>query len=344
METKIELKKLDAIPYIDKDQLQGRFISTMHFYHGGRWELYVDIGDRLLPIDARPAEAFYFAKEEEKDTDLYFHFLDFIAQHACFYGMDKPILGLRDDLFNLSASVAKIEHLHATREAIKSGVSRMVATEIEYIYSVCRSMFDLLQEISSKLWAASILVDAEAEAARRRKKPLPETFSKVLYAKDDQIRTPEEIEARFGIPRLWAEYYVGHAAFFTGLRKFRDGIIHAGSQLDYVFDTEHGFLVGKKQRPFAGFDIWAADEHYDNDTVPLMPALGQVILQTILSCEDFSHMIVNAFAFPPPIVPGMKFFMRGYFDKSFGSLLQDALRRYAEKTDPQKTTRDSAVE
>jgi hypothetical protein len=344
MEQHIEIKKLDAIPYIDKGQLEGRFISTMHFYHEGSWELYIDVGDRLMPIKAWPAEAFYFANEREKDTDLYFHFLDFIAQRACFYGTEKPILGLRDDLFNLSASIAKIEHLHATKERIKQGVSRMVATEIEYVYSVCRSMFDLLQEISARLWRTTVLVDEEAEAARRRKKQLPETFSKVLYTGDDQIRTPEEIEERFGIPNLWAEYYVRHATFFTDMRKFRDGVIHNGSQLEYVFDTEHGFLVGKKKRPFSGFDIWSEEEHFDNDTVPLMPALGQVILQTVLACEDFSHMIVNAFEFPPPIVPGMKFFMRGYFDESFSTLLRDAMRRFSEKGDQKQSDAKKAIE
>lgn len=331
MQQHIDIQKLDAIPYIDKNQLEGRFISTMHFCNNGNWELYVDVGERLMPIKAWPAEAFYFSQAPEKETDLYFHFLDFIAQRACFYGTEKPILGLRDDLFNLSASIAKIQHLHKTKEAVKHGVSRMVATEIEYIYSVCRSMFDLLQEISSRLWRTTVLVDEAAEAARRRKKQLPDTFSKVLYANEDQIRTPDEIEERFGIPKIWAEYYVRHANFFTAMRKFRDGVIHSGSQLEYVFDTEHGFLVGKKQKPFASFDVWTDEEHFDNDTVPLMPALGQVILQTVLACEDFSHMIVNAFSFPPPIVPGMKFFMRGYFDESFSALLNDAMRRFAAK-------------
>ena len=43
---------------------------------------------------------------------------------------------------NLSASLAKIRLLHRTRKEHKTGVSRMVATEIEYLHSVCRSIFD----------------------------------------------------------------------------------------------------------------------------------------------------------------------------------------------------------
>jgi hypothetical protein len=66
--------------------------------------------------------------------------LDFIAQRASFSELQKPILGLRDDVFNLSASLAKISHLHATKDIVGPGVSRMAVTEIEYLFSVCRSV------------------------------------------------------------------------------------------------------------------------------------------------------------------------------------------------------------
>jgi hypothetical protein len=48
----------------------------------------------------------------------------------------------------------------------------MAATEVEYILSVCRSVFDLLQELLAKLRSTITLVDPT-----KRKKALKKTFS-----------------------------------------------------------------------------------------------------------------------------------------------------------------------
>jgi hypothetical protein len=100
--------------------------------------LRITAGDQFVEIKAWPAGSFYFSVEPESPLDIYFHFLDFIAQRASFSELQKPILGLRDDVFNLSASLAKISHLHKTRDIVGAGVSRMVVTEVELTEAVRR--------------------------------------------------------------------------------------------------------------------------------------------------------------------------------------------------------------
>jgi hypothetical protein len=133
---------------------------------------------------------------------------------------------LRDDVFNLSASLAKISHLHATKDIVGPGVSRMAVTEIEYLFSVCRSVFDLLQEIASALWGTIKLHDSSVT-----KKPLKETFSKMILFQG-RASTEKELIERFGLPQPLAAYYARNAEFFMTLREFRDNVIHRGSQVE----------------------------------------------------------------------------------------------------------------
>lgn len=316
--TDIKLTKLSSIPYLDLSNLQGRFISTLMFYDAGSWRTWLPAGDQLIEVKAWPSEAFYFSAEAESPNDLFFHFLDFIAQRASFPTLQKPILGLHDDIFNLSASLAKFEHLHITRDAIGTGVSRMVVTEVEYLFSVCRSIFDLLQEIASVLWESISLHDPSI-----KKRPLKETFSKMILF-DGKASTSAELSDRFGLPQTLAEYYVRNTEFFMALREFRDNIIHRGSKVQTIFSSDAGFLIQRSLKPFATMSIWKDEEKQPNELFPLLPALGIVIHNTLSACEDFSLTIEKIIQFPPPIVPQMRLFMRGYFNDFFSATLRDA--------------------
>lgn len=317
----MNISKLSTIPYLDLSNLHGRFISTLMFYDSGVWRMWITAGDQLLEVKAWPAETFYFSVEPESPFDICFHFLDFIAQRASFYELQKPILGLRDDVFNISASIAKISHLHATRDIIGAGVSRMVVIEVEYLFSVCRSIYDLLQEIASALWETISIHDSSV-----KKKPLKETFSKMVLFQG-RSSTETELTERFGLPQPIAAYYVRNAEFFMTLREFRDNIIHRGSQVQTIFSSDAGFLVHHSLKPFSNMNVWSDEEKQPNDLVPLLPAIGIVIHKTLCACEDFSSTIEKIIQFPEPIVPSMKFFMRGYFNETFSSTLRDANER-----------------
>lgn len=319
--TRIDLAKLSVIPYLDIPNLHGRFISSLIFHDDGKWRMWMPAEDQLFEIKAWPAESFYFSAEPESPTDIYLHFLDFIAQRASFPELQKPILGLRDDVFNLSASLAKISHLHAARDEVGTGVSRMVVTEVEYLFSVCRSIFDLLQEIAATLWKTIHLHDTSVN-----KRHLKETFSKMVLFQGRES-TQDELTERFGLPRPLAAYYKRNVDFFLTLKDFRDNIIHRGSQVQTIFSSDSGFLIQNTLRPFSTMEIWRDDEKQENNLVPLLPALGIVVHKTLSACEDFSSTLEKVIEFPPPIAPKMRFFMRGYFNGLFSETLFDASNR-----------------
>ncbi|MCF6148183.1 MAG: hypothetical protein E3K37_05945 [Candidatus Kuenenia sp.] len=132
----IPVSELSKISHVNSSDLKGRFLASLTFFSQNEWEMWVPAGGELIRMKGWPAEAFYFAEEPEKESDIYSYFLNFLAQRANFSFIQKPYSGLVDDFYNLSAALAKLEHFYKHKDEIGSGVSRIVATEVEYIFSV----------------------------------------------------------------------------------------------------------------------------------------------------------------------------------------------------------------
>src|SRR6202044_2719415 len=133
--TKFDISRLAAVPFLNHAELPGRFLCSLMFYDGD-WHAWIEAGDLILKTKMWPAETVYFGTRPEQETDICLHFLDIIAQKLSFLPIGRPFFALQDDLFNLSASLAKIRLLHDAKTDlkydIKNGVSRLVTTEVEY--------------------------------------------------------------------------------------------------------------------------------------------------------------------------------------------------------------------
>ncbi|CAD6548079.1 hypothetical protein ACFQ3P_25630 [Paraburkholderia sabiae] len=316
----IELSQLASIPFIDVSALEGRFLSSLTFHDGKSWRLWASTSEHTL-IELKiawPAEGFYFARQPESATDMHFRFLNFIAQHAAFPELKRAVTGIMDDIANLSASLSKLKLLHASRETVGQGTGRMAATEVEYILLVCRSFFDLLQEVVTRLWSMVHLVDPV-----HRKSGMPRSFADVAIVGGQPV-TAARLMEKYGLSPELADFYASSAPFFMDLRTIRDNLIHNGSQVSGIMSGESDFLVHEKRRPFSTFGIWRDDERQPNDLVPLTPAIAVVVYRTLVACETFSIAMQRTVALPPEIVPGMGFFMRGYFNEYFLTVMEEA--------------------
>lgn len=315
---------LSVIPFIDLSRIEGRFISSLVFHDGTDWRSWIKVGEGLVEIRMWPAESYYFGTSPELQSDFTFHFLNFVSQNSCFLPLQKAVTGIRDDLFNITASIAKIRHFESCQAGIGQGVTRMVVTELEYLLSLCRSIFDLLQEVVAKTWETI----QPANPSWRIKK-LRGSFREMVMSNNEPM-TAQEISEKFSIPMELANFYFRSADFFLSLRRFRDKIIHNGSSIQTIFATEDGFYIQRSFNPFASIDLWREEERKPNDLVPLLPALGFLVRGTLSACNDYSSTIESIRSFPPPVAPGFQLYMRGYFNESFVSLLADAEGRARE--------------
>ena len=322
-----DIIELVQLPYLSKGDLTDRFICTLSFYDTGRWRTWLQTegsGQKLIEVQAWPAEAFYFGREAEHADDICSNFLTFFGQHANFKEFERLFSAIQDDILNLSASFAKLELIFKTSETSRNGATRMIATEVEYMLLVCRSVFDLLQNLVAKIW-----MRAKPRDAAKKKKELKQQFSDMTLAANE-LKTAAQIAKQYQLPDVIAECYARHSPTFLKIRQFRDDLVHRGYQVQMIFHGEKGFVIRKQLGPFRDLDIWRDEEVEENGLVPLLPALAMVVNGTLSACEDFAITLANCIEFPDPIIPGMNLYMRGYFNRALLAALADADGRLAE--------------
>jgi len=308
----ISLNEFAKIPYLNPDVIGERVVNLMPLWDGASWHQWLAVEGRLMPLRIMEVEQVdYVAKEAARESDLWVPFLDLMWQRASFPDICPRITTICDDFHNLFTSVAKLRHFHKTREML-GGIVPMTfaATEIEYIATVARGIFDLVQEVIALLWDRVTLVDEDAEKRRKGRK-LPETFSRMVLKDKKTLRTKEEIRAEFNVSPALAAEYENHAVFFSRLRDVRDKMVHGLGRQALVYSTDKGFCVNPKESPFNGFDIWK-DQHYLNtSTASLLPWLAHVIVHTIDACSTLVAAFATEVQFPPEIAPGYRIFVRG---------------------------------
>jgi hypothetical protein len=319
-----EIVGLSDIPYLSKTDLRGRFIASLAF-HDGDWHMWIETEStgRFVRVHAWPAEAFYFSAAPENANDLCSEFLNFVAQSANKRTIMRAFAAIQDDIFNLSASLAKLSIIHPSTDR-PGGSARLAATEVEYILFVCRSVFDLLQEIVQSLWKDILLLDPMIS-----KKALKKSFADMTLH-GDTLRTAGQVAERFRVPPALADCYAGNAPMFLKIKQFRDDLVHRGHRVQTIFRGDNEFFITKSLGSFRNIDIWRESEVIANGLAPLAPVLNLIVHGTLAACEDFAHTLAQHFKWHEPTVPGMKLYMRGYYNETLKSALADADSRLAE--------------
>ncbi len=326
----VTIAQLATIPYLDATTLAGRFLPTLAFHDHG-WRLWLPAGERrelLIETKGVPAEACYFARAPEASSDLHLPFLELLAQRANYSQLQHAFGGIIDDIFNLAGSLAKFALLEQSRDRVPHGLSRMVTSEVEYVLMVVRSLFDLFQEAMMKIWDGVVLFEPRAVKHR-----LKTSFSDMLSYKGLSSDT-EIIAQRFGLPIEIASCYARSRQVFDRIKRLRDNIVHHGSQLPNIYGGKYSFLIAKLDNPFPDSDIWRADEYQPNDLVPLLPVLETLVYQSFAICNDLAGALQNTIKLPPPIVPGMLFFARGYFTEHLVAAILSGARRSEAAGEP----------
>jgi hypothetical protein len=314
--TSIPVSELQQIPFIDAANLQGRTLSSLTFFVHGEWHMWLPAGKGVVKVKGLPAEGYYFGDAPAHESDAFLEVLDFVAQRCAWGGVIRPFQGLMEDFFNLGATVRKFDLLAEHSFALGTSASRLVITELEYLFSLCRSVFDLLQEIIAAQWDTVKLFDESIS-----KRHLPPSFAKMCL---DGLRprSVEEIQSKFRVPEPLAAFYVRRAPFFQMLRASRDRFMHGGVTLNLVFVTEKGFALPRSMAPFSGFGVWTEEHMLPNELCSLRPAIGHLILETLRVCEDYATTCQAVIQHPPPMAPGLRLFARGYFNQALSDCMK----------------------
>lgn len=301
----INRSDLAKIPYIDSENVGGRTLTTLIFHAENEWHMWIATPDGLLPMRGMPVEGPYFGRTAESESDACVMFLDFMAQRACWCDAIHSIRGISCDIHNLGASLAKIDLFYEVSKSRSTEITRFVSTELEYVFGVCRSIFDLLQKTISIIWKRITFADNAFV-----KKNLPDSFRGMVMTNQSRMSV-DEIADRWSIPTQLAEYYFRQGQFFEMLRSYRDRIAHHGHDLRFLFVTDRGFAIRADTAPFDGLAVWNEEHMLPNRLASLRPVIAKIISETIRACEEFTIVVQQLVEFPPPVAPGFTLFLRG---------------------------------
>lgn len=267
------------------------------------WYVWAAAGDELERLRGFPERSLYFGTEAESPDDIYFPFFSFYNQTALYPELVTPVERLLIDVRHISTSMSKIGLFdHLSRDG-RLFPGQFVKSEIEYIFTTCRSMYESLQLVARHTWDNIKILDGG-------KQQLPRKFSDIALDGDDPVDIDYLKEER-GLPDELAQYYVDAAEDFARIRNARDSIIHHGEAVDTIFQTEDGLAVRSGDGFFAAFDVWDEADLIENELAPLWPALAYVIQATTNALNEFANAINECVKFPEPIAPDHAVFLRG---------------------------------
>lgn len=315
----IKKSELGKLFHIDEENLAGRVVPLIPVYDEDyqgdeyredwewpHWYLWVENSGELTRLQGEPLKGRYFAKEMVSDDDIYVPFLDFYNQHLSWAEVMGTISRIETDLRNLAACMSKIATYQQLTENSVYDPQPFVVTELEYIFSVCRSLYDLLQNLAWRTWNGVKLEDGGWNELQRK------SFARMALSGDDPIPAEELIE-KYGLPDPLGEFYESEAEFFSTIRDFRDDVIHHGESIDLVYDTEDGFAVPSDLHPFDEFDVWDPDDFLENDLAPLWPSVAHVIGHTLGALDRFTRAFAKDMGFLTHIAPDHKVYLRGEY-------------------------------
>lgn len=310
MKKRFNKSALDKVSFLEVPFLDGRTIPLFScLTHNKEWELWVpdNKGDLLRLKSHGLIEGCYFAQEKASNTDYFSSYLNSIYKYYSFPKIVHSAHGIQQDILNIASSISKIEILHSLWLKKKDMVSpRHIATELEFLFETCRSIFDLLQESIHEMWNLIQFQDKT-----QKKTTLPTTFSRVVTYKD-KVCSSEEIAKRLLIPLHLSQWYTNYTNFFLWLRDYRTKIVHCGETIDLIFCTDNGFAISTSQLPFSLLNIWNDDNTIKNELGSVRTLVSYISLKTLDAVNSFSTVITKTIGFQYDMAPNHNIYLRGH--------------------------------
>ena len=307
----LTLVRLQDIPYLDLSKLEGRQVVLMPFWDGSSWHAWAPVQGGYLdmrPVDA--AKSDYVADRPARQDDLFVPFIDLMWQRASWPDVVPRISAVIDDFHHLFASVAKLEFFRRHSGDLSLFDHEAFAqTELEYMVTVARSIFDLVHEVVRILWGQYTRLLDPNDERRRSACQLPERFARMVLHDKTPVSQDALVET-YALPPALCEAYLRQLPFFVQLRALRDRTVHGFGAVPRISFTERGFAIDVDHHVFQGLISWTDEHRFNDRLVSLLPVIAQLVVGTVNACSDLMRAFSAQIALPPELAPGKRIFVR----------------------------------
>ncbi|WP_321992538.1 hypothetical protein [Marispirochaeta aestuarii] len=298
-----------SIEYLNPEsfnQLYGRSPVLLPYKNSNdEWKIPFVRNNKVIFIDGIPQASVYCAKEiDDATTDIYLNLLDFIYKRSSYPYIVKLLDSLKYDVHKLFTINAKIDILYKYNQD-KECMSDLIQSEIEYLFIVCKSIYDSLQNMITKFWDRNVIVIRKGYI----KKKLPDTYSKIIY-KNKELSSLNEIIERYSLPEPLANYYYESGRLFDSIKTVRDDIVHHGKGIDYIFSYEKGFAVTEESTIYKNFDVLKKNSQNQNNLISIRPMIKYLITEMLSLLDNYTKSINSVLKFPMETITDYKIYLR----------------------------------
>jgi hypothetical protein len=298
---------LDKLSYYQNIPADGRAIVLSWFLENGEFYLPFQDGNEIVilkPIPIDPLKTTYLAKKPaDPDIDLHIPLVELLVQQLSFPRVVGIIPSIVSDILNFGAILEKYELIfRSSRESSTD----LIATELEFLFYNVRSLYDQLQFIIKNIWDKTTLSDKQIKGQQ-----LDDSFGKVVLS-GQQIRSAEEIAAKYGLLRPIARFYEEQGSFFKLCRAVRDNMAHRGKSFSDqpIYCLSGGFAVDVKMYPYSEFDYWTVELLRNKNLGSVRALIAYIGNQAIQATSSYVDALRSCATLPDPIGPDWHVYVR----------------------------------
>jgi hypothetical protein len=310
----IPISEIRRLPFVDNAPRDGRNIVLESYFDSDarEWHLYLEVEEGQLGRIAggEPVYGGYLSKiPADPSRDIELPFATLITQHLSFPKVHGRLKAVENDFHQCAAIMEKYQRFWLRRAESGFHTNLLVASELEYLLLLMRSLYDLIHAIVAEIAQMLVALDG---TNRRPARQLPDSFNSVVM-NGNQFRSGDEIVAKYGLPLAVADWYVLEAPVFRELRRLRDGIAHHGRTVPTIFELPEGLAFDATDPTWREFTLWPPERRVREKFGSVRALFAGVILNALSSTTEFEKALRRSVQLPPAVGNDIKSYIRSPF-------------------------------
>ena len=298
--------ELSKLPYLTHVPDDGRMIPLQTYYDHSEncWRTWIVANKKLQEIRViNLCDGTYVSeKPVSPNKDYRIPFAEIVMKHFCTPEIFERTNQATQDLINCLGYIEKyfilLNHNNKYKDA---DASVLIQIELEGIFGVHRSFYDLLQRIVNEMH----------QRYSKQKISIPDSFRRVVE------KEPDELAKKYHFPDPLIQFYQEKKALFLACRQIRDNIFHHGHSSGTIFCFNDGFAVGVDEKPWSTLtnfvNLWPKGKLRDNNVGCVLGVFALIAEDMFKTMAWLGDAIIASFPEPPEASFDLNVYLRNPF-------------------------------
>ena len=296
---------LRKVPYVNLIPEDGRIVSLQPYFDESEktFKQPIPRENEVAFLKCKPEQGPYYARlVVDEGRDVYLRLVDFITRYCSFPSTMKTLIGIERDILNCSAVVEKyFILLDLFRKKKNTLIANLVMTDIEFLFSNIRSLYDSLQILTK---------DLLKRLGKSKSSQLPDRYYQIVKLNDTKMKQ------KYDLPDPLMEFYSNTKSFFLNCRNLRNGFRHYRTDIPVIFSLDEGFALQKDSFLFNDpvvftVNIWPTHKVKGRGLVSVLALISYLNTKMVAHTDLLSDALATSISVPAPVFEEFSLFFRG---------------------------------